>query len=75
MRFDGVSGKLIKNNTSVRLTDNGTFYPVADNGSAIKFTSANGTRTIVSMDTVNNRINGDTPFQLGIGLSTGSVSN
>lgn len=57
VRFDGVSGKLIKNNSSLKLTDNGIFYPITDNGSAIKFNAANGTRNILSLDTLNNRIN------------------
>jgi hypothetical protein len=59
-----VTGKLIKNNSSVRLTDSGVFYPASDTATAIQFNEANTTTNVFGIDTLNNMIYGDTPFQL-----------
>ncbi|MCX6823706.1 MAG: hypothetical protein NT085_01070 [candidate division SR1 bacterium] len=72
VRFHGTNGKIIQDNSNVRLTDSGAFYPVTDSATAIQFNEADKTTNVLSIDTVNNRINGDTAFQLGLGLSVGA---
>jgi hypothetical protein len=57
VRFHGTDGKIIQDNSSLRLTDGGAFYPASDSATAIQFNEADSTTNVLSIDTLNNRIN------------------